>query len=91
MSESNHTPGPWRLHDMERATVVAGKPGGEIANCLNGFGDQAANAHLIAAAPELLEALQWIADEIGDPVTPTRPSVDAIQAARAAIVKATQP
>lgn len=47
------TPGPWRLHDMERATIVAGKPGGEVANCLNGFGDQDANARLIAAAPDM--------------------------------------
>ncbi len=66
-----HTPGPWRLHDMERATVVAGNPGGEVANCLNGFGDQDANTHLIIAAPEmadeierlrslLKETMQWI-------------------------------
>ena len=51
------TPGPWRLHDMERATIVAGRPGGEVANCCNGFGDQDANARLIAAAPQLFEAL----------------------------------
>ena len=53
-----HTPGPWRLHDMERATIVAGKPGGEVANCLNGFGNQDANARLITAAPDLLAALK---------------------------------
>lgn len=56
--EVGHTPGPWRMHDMERATVVAGRPGGEVANCLNGFGDQDANARLISAAPDLLTALQ---------------------------------
>ena len=50
------TLGPWRLHDMERATIVAGRPGGEVANCLNGFGDQDANARMISATPELLDA-----------------------------------
>lgn len=60
------TPGPWRLHDMERATIVAGKPGGEVANCLNGFGDQDANAALIAKAPEMaaeIKRLRKIEDQ----------------------------
>ncbi len=49
---------------MERATVVAGKPGGEVANCLNGFGDQDANARLIAAAPA--SVLSVVADAIAE-------------------------
>ena len=56
------TRGPWRLHDMERATIVAGKPGREVANCLNGFGDQDANARLIAKTPAMRDALAIIAD-----------------------------
>lgn len=52
------TSGKWRLHDAERATIVAGKPGGEVANCCNGFGDQDANAtHIAAVNPADLTAL----------------------------------
>ena len=58
------TPGPWRMHDMERATIVAGRPGGEVANCCNGFGDQDANARLISCAPDLLEALKLAMDAL---------------------------
>lgn len=41
---------PWRLHDVEPNVVVDPKHRGEIANTLNGFGDQAAYARYIAAA-----------------------------------------
>ena len=61
-TETKHTPGSWRLHDMERATIVAGTPGKEVTNCLNGFGNQRANASLIAAAPEMLEVLKLLVD-----------------------------
>lgn len=64
MTEAKHTPGPVRLHDMERATIVAGRPGDEIANCLNGFGDQDANAAFIVRAwnahNEMLSVLQQL-------------------------------
>lgn len=54
----NHTPGPWIYEDGD----VLGGPGG-IACVVplytaNGLGEGKANARLIAAAPELLEALQ---------------------------------
>lgn len=54
---------------MERATIVAGRPGGEVANCLNGFGDQDANARLIAAAPEMIEALYQYESDLLHPPT----------------------
>lgn len=60
MSETwKHTPGPIRRHQIERATIVAGTPGGEIANYCNGFGDQQANAHykMLAALIEARESL----------------------------------
>ena len=50
--EQKYTPGPWRL---------AGHPGGEVANCCNGFGNQDANARFITEAPEMLAALEQIA------------------------------
>lgn len=51
---AQHTPGPWMQHDMEFATVVTErKPGQFIAFC-----NSAADARLIAAAPDLFEALK---------------------------------
>lgn len=90
---SSHTPGPWNC-DQESIDpewwIVTIKGGLIVAN-VNAHFHQEANARLIAASPDLLAALQWLSDETGDPASPTRPSVDAMQAARAAIAKATQP
>lgn len=55
-----HTPGPW-----ERPTVASNKvfaDGVEICRA-----NRVANARLIAAAPDLLQALQAIADKLRDP------------------------
>lgn len=57
---ASHTPGPWRAISLN----VWDDNGGErkICNCdvgpLHGYAEDEANARLIAAAPELLEALQ---------------------------------
>jgi len=63
-----HTPGPWMLHDMEDHTVVTSKkPGQFIALCdAEALDDEAchANACLILAAPELLEALENLCNQI---------------------------
>jgi hypothetical protein len=69
MSTPNHTPGPWRIIDsieQSKATIVgADFPAmGFVADvnlCRNNDKEEvdgAANARLIAAAPELLEALK---------------------------------
>ena len=65
---SKHTPGPWvvvgRLTKYVEARLV-GRLIQEVAACGptmadEGYGQQQeANARLIAAAPDLLEALQW--------------------------------
>lgn len=55
-----HTPGPWRA-DWDDNGQWYVEPLGVTGSALRGdSGDciEAANAHLIAAAPELLEALQ---------------------------------
>ena len=70
MSAAKHTPGPWV---MSRYGAIVGGPAFQFANgsaqkqvamaCVvpEGVeGDQLANARLIAAAPELLEALQGL-------------------------------
>ena len=57
---SKHTPGPWTAIFQEdwRSTKVVTADGRWIAD-VSMFGDSAdANARLIAAAPELLEAVQ---------------------------------
>ena len=65
---SKHTPGPWKAH-FEEAYFVTGPDRGRVAMMMNlkgphGLGgrrsgeESAANARLIAAAPDLLEALQ---------------------------------
>lgn len=64
MSKAQHTPGPWRVDRQNPSPttgewMIAGqKPGylAEVRDC--GSGDVDANARLIAAAPELLEALE---------------------------------
>lgn len=59
---SKHTLGPWRLHDMEENTVVDAT-GNAVADC-NGRSNpnhrNRANARLVAAAPEILAALEGL-------------------------------
>lgn len=103
---SKHTPGPWFI---EQTTVYAlNKERIQVnrftASIDRGWGDDGkrieqqeveANAKLIAAAPELLEALQDLADDIAERFDMDSPSTNpgikhCIDAARAAIAKATQ-
>lgn len=69
MKKSNHTAGPWSIEEMEhgRQQNIVGREGGLIATLTNwgtaykinaaSFLDELkANANLIAAAPDLLEA-----------------------------------
>lgn len=90
MSEAEHTPVPYRLHDMERATIVAGRPGGEVANCANGFGDQDANADFIILAcnshGDMLAALKAMVMNMANDGGQYR---DCFKAAEIAIAKAT--
>ena len=65
-----HTQGPWRARELtsESPGTRIYKGTAEIATCHYGapFDHQEAkaNARLIAAAPELLAAMKWIAEEI---------------------------
>ena len=51
-----HTPGPWNFEKHENFVVYVGN--NEICELYEG--DQEANARLIAAAPELLEACEYV-------------------------------
>lgn len=62
MTKHKHTPGPW---DVEHDTEIIAAEGQRIAeadtrsiNFVNG--EATANAHLIAAAPDLLAALEAV-------------------------------
>jgi len=69
---SNHTPGPWTLGETDRneqPTVVALDGGVLVAVCAHEcitslIPEAIANARLIAAAPDLLEALKAIIAEL---------------------------
>ena len=90
MSNARHTPGPWFVSDRPHSygrEVSAGSPGGQVIAGGNGapwpdLFEQQANAKLIAAAPDLLAALQGVL-RVADRKT------DEFDAARAAIAKAT--
>lgn len=54
-----YTPGPW---DYLNDHIFARDR--HVARCLQGKGGSADDARLIAAAPELLEALRWLLNEV---------------------------
>ena len=89
-----HTPGPWALHD-EVAGVIYGPDGHQVCTTPRTTRrevERAANARLIAAAPEMLAALLKLVEAV-DPAVggltledwATEPVADA----RAAIARAT--
>lgn len=92
MTASKHTPGPWFSPEKTHGTrYVEARIGGgmlqEVAACgpTEQPEQQAANARLIACAPELLEALKAFVEEI----VPNDPHDRLWAQARAAIAKAT--
>lgn len=102
-----HTPGPWEIeriyteNEVVGAMTILGNDGGPIAKTSHSLigrnrptPEIVANARLIAAAPELLEAIQFlemIASTCFDTSNPKLPEAwrDGIMNARAAIEKAT--
>jgi hypothetical protein len=91
--EVKHTPGPWRVSDTINRRINirnAGNQLGESAICMLPEGrierERGANARLIAAAPELLAALEWAMSQIDDDLDLDHQN--AVSAARAAIAKA---
>ena len=97
--EAKHTPGPW----SELTGTITGPDGDEIAEVVGGDGGRyldddanaecAANARLIAASPEMLEALRdtlaWMEDCLMDRQQRGLPSREAYETVRTAIAKAT--
>lgn len=105
---TKNTPGPWELSDSSRPSnryFVSSVGGTNIARVLGAYTavshgrhweESAANARLIAAAPELLEALtkllpslkNWLADVQADAPDGWQGLADDIGIAEAAIHKA---
>ena len=97
-----HTPGPWEVADLPHSIVVRTESpnktpyGASRYAAIGGFDrsdpdqlDEAlANARLIAAAPDLLKALKWLAVCVKRP-GPHMDAVAALEKADAAIAKAT--
>jgi hypothetical protein len=94
---TKHTPGPWTAEaesELERRTFVCAKDHA-IADCMMGYGgEDEANARLIAAAPELLDALTAIynganprARYVGRDAKEYVVAKELVDAARAAILK----
>ena len=86
---SKHTPGPWRvkIYKPYRTEAIIVNDDGEIASvdlaCMPGA---EADAHLIAAAPDMLEALEAIAPMLPHGAVDNDPQwAAAIIAVRAAI------
>jgi hypothetical protein len=107
-ARARHTPGPWRVDPCYKADVQTADGcieictvDGDGANYSTGAphglytpsrSSALANARLIAAAPELLEALRELADAFSCEITfegVKQPEDPAIVKARAAIAKAT--
>ena len=62
MNTSKHTPGPWKCVDPH---VIRGPKNVVVAKTLDskeGYEIKQANAHLIAAAPAMYEALQTLVE-----------------------------
>ena len=90
MTTSTHTPGPWIAkptagHEIHGQSAVYGPDGKDIAIVYDG----AANARLIASAPELLAILQRIIDRATAPLSDGGIDYSDVDAARAAIAAAT--
>lgn len=67
---AKHTPGPWAHHNTPTPFIYVNAGGLPICQIYTStahgqsMGEQFANAHLIAAAPDLLEALREIFHDV---------------------------
>ena len=92
MSETKHTKGPWvigpdAVNETRRQEHLIGLPNQpDGLSMTERIANYAANAVLIAAAPDMLEALEKLVSRIDETRGPTADT--ALAAARAAIKKA---
>ena len=92
---ANHTPGPWAHHNTPTPFIYVNAGGLPICQIYTStahgqsMGEQFANARLIAAAPELLEALQKMLPELRGLSIVSDTAAEMLREAEAAIAKAT--
>jgi hypothetical protein len=84
---AKHSPGPWFRHGQKDdpcgSAIIRASNGFEVANSRSFLIEEyEANANLIAAAPDLLAALKWVA------TSAAKDSMEMWQAVNAAIAKA---
>jgi hypothetical protein len=85
---NKHTPGPWHLFERNRLCIES--PTGNVALC-NLARNSEADAKLIAAAPELLEALVALREAVRNEPTMNAMRYDSLGAqVNEAINKATR-
>lgn len=87
MRKDMHAPGPWSARNEQDdggKYAIQAANGIQVALTIGNTSTETANAHLIAAAPELLDALQWLIK-----LEESDGAADALAKARAAIAKAT--
>jgi len=86
---TQHTPGPWRVEDG--STVYGSRAGKtdkfEVCDCKGYAGEREANARLIAAAPDLLEAVRLTVELLDSDGRNSNSTV--VKTCRAAIARAT--
>lgn len=79
---SMHTAGPWRIQFAGGAHVIlSGSRSSSIAQVVAHDAEDAANARLIATAPELLEALRDAAKYLSYGVPESHPLLQGVDAA----------
>ncbi len=94
MEKAQHTPGPWVVNGEARYAGfnVVDKTGRSVAafpsNSKRPDDERNANAHLIAAAPELLAALEGLEWAVSGLAYVQEEYSDQVAAAQAAIAKA---
>ena len=92
---AKHTPGPWAYHNTPTPFIYVNAGGLPICQIYTStahgqsMGEQFANARLIAAAPELLEALQKMLPELRGLSIVSDTAAEMLREAEAAIAKAT--
>lgn len=86
---NKYTPGPWSVEARKGETWVCRSDSAVLARIAAAKGSQQANARLIAAAPDLLEALKRLSAQCDRLRMPEQAMTDAEKSAIAAIDKAT--
>jgi hypothetical protein len=68
VSRASFTPGPWKVHKSDHANtgLLIEQHGGNVVAECDPVDNMVANARLIAAAPELVEAVAFATEEIDD-------------------------